>query len=54
MKSKSIIPIQFLIGLIFALGAGLLMYLDILPIFARIGIGILGLVLLATSKYKIL
>ena len=54
MKEKTTIPIQFIIGLILALGAGVSMFFDSFHISARITVGIIGLVLIATSKYRLL
>ena len=46
--------IQFIIGIILALTAGVLMFLGILPLSARITIGIIGLALIATSNVRLL
>lgn len=54
MKEKSKMPFQFILGLILALGAGVLMFFGIFEVSARIMIGTVGLVLIATSKYKLL
>ena len=54
MEKKSLNLIQFIVGIVLALTGGILMFLGILPISARITIGIVGLILIATSKYKLL
>ncbi|MBT8287143.1 MAG: hypothetical protein HKN00_06720 [Flavobacteriaceae bacterium] len=54
MKNKTGIPLQFIFGLILALGAGVSMYFDTYPLGARITVGIIGLLLIATSKYRLL
>ena len=54
MEKKSLNLIQFIVGIILALTWGILMFLEILPIFARITIGIVGITLIATSKFKLL
>ncbi len=46
--------IQFIVGLILALTGGVLMFLGILPLPARITIGIVGIGLIATSKVRLL
>lgn len=46
--------IQFIIGIILALVGAVLMFLGILPLAARITIGIIGLALIATSKVRLL
>lgn len=54
MKEKTTMPIQFIIGLILVLGSGVSMFFGAFPLSARITIGIIGLVLIATSKYRLL
>ena len=54
MDKKTINLIQFIIGIILALTGGILMFLGILPVSARITIGIVGIILIATSKYRLL
>ena len=45
---------QFIIGIILALSSAVLMFLGVLPVAARITIGIVGLGLIATSGFRIL
>jgi len=54
MEKKSLNLVQFIVGIILALTWGILMFLGILPISARITIGIVGILLIATSKFKLL
>ncbi len=54
MDKKSLNLIQFIVGIILALTGAVLMLLGILPISARITIGIVGLALIATSKFRLL
>jgi hypothetical protein len=54
MDKKTIHLIQFIVGIILALTSAILMFLGILPISARITILIVGLALIATSKFKLL
>lgn len=54
MEKKLLNLIQFIVGIILALTGGILMFLGILPISARITIGIVGITLIATSKFKLL
>ena len=54
MEKKSLNLVQFIAGIILALTWGILMFLGILPISARITIGIVGITLIATSKFKLL
>ena len=54
MKEKSGLPLQFILGLILALGAGVSMYFGSFPLAARITVGVVGIALIATSKYRIL
>jgi|MTBAKMStandDraft_1061839.scaffolds.fasta_scaffold09925_2 tetrahydromethanopterin S-methyltransferase subunit D len=52
MKKKTISYIQFIIGLILALTGAALMFFDLLSMGTRITIGIVGLLLIATSRRK--
>ena len=54
MEKKSLNLIQFIVGIILALTWAILMFLGILPISTRITIGIVGIILIATSKFKLL
>ncbi|MBT8265147.1 MAG: hypothetical protein KJO41_03385 [Bacteroidia bacterium] len=54
MKEKPTMPVQFIIGLILALGAGVAMYFGTFSVQVRIVVGIIGLLLIVTSKYKLL
>ncbi len=54
MEKKSRVPVQFILGLILALGAGVSMYFGTFPLGARIVVGIIGILLIATSKYRLL
>ena len=54
MNEKATIPYKFLIGLILALGAGVSMFFGTFPLSLRIVIGVIGIALIATSKYRIL
>ena len=54
MEKKSLNLIQFIVGIILALTWAILMFLGILPISARTTIGIVGILLIATSKFKLL
>ena len=45
---------QFAIGLILAIGAALLMIFDILPVGARIILGVMGIALIVTSGFRFL
>lgn len=53
MNKETINLIQFIVGIILALTGAILMIFDILPLSARITIGILGLGLIATSKFRL-
>ena len=53
MEKKSLDLIQFIVGFILALTGGILMFLGILPI-SIITTGIVGITLIATSKFKLL
>jgi len=46
--------IQFFIGLILALIGALFMFLGIWPLSARITLGIVGIALIATSKFRLM
>jgi glucan phosphoethanolaminetransferase (alkaline phosphatase superfamily) len=52
MKNLNLIP--FTIGILLALTSAVLMFLGILPLPARITIGIIGIALIATSKFRLL
>jgi len=54
MDKETLNLIQFIVGIIFTLTGGILMILGILPLSARITIGIIGLILIATSKIRLL
>ena len=54
MKGNRLNLVQFIIGFILALTGAVMMFYGILPLSARITIGIVGLALIATSRYKIL
>jgi hypothetical protein len=54
MDKKTISLIQFIAGIILALIGAVLMVLDIIPLPARITIGIIGIGLIATSKFRLL
>ena len=54
MKERSTIPYKFLLGLILALGAGVSMFFGTFPLSLRIVVGVIGVALIATSKYRIL
>ena len=54
MDKKTINLIQFIAGIILALTSAILMFLGILPLSARITIGIVGIALIATSKFRLL
>lgn len=45
---------QFYIGLILALAGALFMFLDMFPSSTRITISIIGLILIATSKFRLI
>ncbi len=53
-KGRTISLILFIAGIILALTGAILMFLGILPVSARITIGIVGLALIATSKFRLL
>lgn len=54
MNNKTTIPYKFLLGLILALGAGVSMFFGTFPLSLRIVVGVIGIALIATSKYRIL
>ena len=54
MDKKTLNLIQFIVGIILALTGSILMFLGILPISARITICVVGLILIATSKFRLL
>lgn len=54
MDKKTLNLIQFIAGIILALTGAILMFLGILPLSARITIGIVGIALIATSKFRLL
>ena len=54
MNKKRLNLIQFIAGIVLALTGGILMFLRILPISARIIMGIVGILLIATSKFRLL
>lgn len=54
MEKKTVNIIQFTAGIILAVLGAVLMFLGIFPVSARIAIGIAGLGLIATSKFRLL
>lgn len=54
MDKKSLSLIQFIAGIILALTGAVLMIFDILPLSARITIGIIGIGLIAISNFRLL
>jgi hypothetical protein len=54
MNQKTINLIQFVVGLFLALTGAVLMFLGILPLSARIIIGIVGIALISTSNFRLL
>jgi hypothetical protein len=54
MDKKALNLIQFIVGIILALTGGILMFFGILPTSTRIIIGIVGIALIATSKFRLL
>lgn len=54
MNKKTISLVMFIAGIVLALTGAVLMFLDTLPLPARITIGIIGIGLIATSKFKLL
>ena len=53
MKERKLIPFQFTVGLLLTLVAATLAGFGILPFYARVAIGLLGLYLIATSNYRL-
>ena len=54
MDKKTLNLIQFIAGIILALTGAILMFLGFFPLSARITIGIVGIALIATSKFRLL
>ncbi|MDD5193261.1 MAG: hypothetical protein PHF67_01615 [Candidatus Nanoarchaeia archaeon] len=54
MKTSKLNLVQFIIGIILALTGAILMFFGILPLSARITICIIGIALIATSKFRLL
>jgi hypothetical protein len=54
MNQKTIKLIQFVVGFFLALTGAVLMFFGILPLSARIMIGIVGIALIATSNFRLL
>jgi hypothetical protein len=54
MDKKKLAIIQFTAGILLALTGAILMFLGILPLPARITIGIIGIALIATSNFRLL
>ncbi len=54
MNNKRPNKYRFILGLLLAIIGAILMYFGILPISARITIGIVGIALIATSNYRLL
>ena len=54
MDKKTLNLIQFIAGIILALTGAILMFLGIFPLSAKITIGIVGIALIATSKFRLL
>jgi hypothetical protein len=54
MDKKKLAITQFIAGIVLALTGAALMFLGILPLSARITIGIVGLALIATSNFRLL
>jgi hypothetical protein len=54
MDKKTTNLIQFIVGIILALIGATFMFLGILPVSARITIGIVGIALIATSNVRLL
>ena len=52
MSKKMSNRIKFWIGLSLALAGGVLMFIDVLPLSARITLGIVGIILIATSRTR--
>jgi hypothetical protein len=54
MEKKTVNLIQFIAGIITAISGAVLMFLGVFPVSARVMIGIVGLGLIATSKFRLL
>ena len=54
MDRNKLAKVQFTAGIVLALIGGVLMFLGIFPLAARITIGIVGIGLIATSKVRLL
>ena len=54
MDKKKLAIVQFTAGIVLALISAILMFLGVLPVSARITIGIVGIALIATSKLRLL
>lgn len=54
MAKKTLNLIQFIIGIALALTSAVLMFFGVLPLPARITIGIIGIALIATSKIRLI
>ncbi len=54
MNKKTLSLIQFIVGLILTLTSVVFMFLGIFPLATRITIGIIGLLLIATSTFRLI
>ena len=54
MDKKTLNLVQFVSGIVLALTSAILMFLGIFHLSARIAIGIMGLALIAASKFRLL
>jgi len=54
MDKKTINLIQFIVGIVLALTGAVLMFFDIFHLSTRIIIGVIGIILIATSKFRLL
>lgn len=54
MEKKTLNLIQFIAGITLAIMAAVLMFFGVLPVSARIMIGIVGIGLIATSRIRLL
>ncbi|MFA5992859.1 MAG: hypothetical protein WC796_04085 [Candidatus Pacearchaeota archaeon] len=54
MDKKTLHIIQFIVGIVLALTSVVLMFFGVFPLPARITIGIIGIGLIATSKFRLL
>ncbi|NIQ04388.1 MAG: hypothetical protein GWO20_01245 [Candidatus Korarchaeota archaeon] len=54
MDKKTLSLIQFIVGIVLALIGASLMFFGILPVAARILVGIVGIALIATSSFRLL